>query len=78
MLCLFVDGSAELQAAHDLLDRSPTEIHAGRHPILSAGIRVIMVLTDPNAEYHTDPWEGPSAGFPDSHTPDPTVFILDL
>ena len=78
VLCLFVDGSAELQAAHDLLDRSPTEIHAGRHPTSSTGMRVIMVLTDPNAEYHTDPWEGASAGFPDSHTLGPAVSILDL
>jgi hypothetical protein len=77
VLCLFVDGSAELQAAHDLLDRSPTEIHAGR-PTSSIGMRVIMVLTDPSAEYHTDPWEGLSSGFPDTNTSDPTISILDL
>jgi hypothetical protein len=42
VLCLFVDGSAELQAAHELLDRSPTEIHAGRRPTSSTGMRVII------------------------------------
>lgn len=77
VLCLFVDGSAGLQAAHDLLDRSPTEIHAGRHPT-STGMRVIMALTDPSAEYHTDPWEGLSSGFPNPDTSDPTTSILDL
>jgi hypothetical protein len=78
VLCLFVDGSAEFQAAHDLLDRSPTEIHAGRHPTSSTGMRVIMVLTDPSAEYHTDPWEGLLSGFPDPDTSDPAISILDL
>jgi hypothetical protein len=78
VLCLFVDGSAELQAAHELLDRSPTEIHAGRHSTSSTGMRVIMVLTDPSAEYHTDPWEELSSSFPDPDTSDPTISILDL
>lgn len=78
VLCLFVDGSAELQAAHDLLDRPPTEIHAGRPAISSTGMRVIMVLTDPTAEYHTDPWEGLSSGVPDPDTRDPAIAILDL
>jgi hypothetical protein len=80
VLCLFVDGSAELQAAHDLLDRSPTEIHAGRHPApaSSTAMRVIMVLTDPRAEYRTDPWEGLPSAFPDPDAPDPAISILDL
>ncbi|KAL2783605.1 hypothetical protein BJX66DRAFT_344781 [Aspergillus keveii] len=37
-----------------------------------------MVLTDPSAKYHTDPWEGLSSGFPDPDTSDPTISILDL
>lgn len=78
VLCLFVDGAAELQAAHDLLDSSSTEIHAGRHPTSSTGMRIIMVLTDPSAEYHADPWEALSSGFPDPDTSDPTISILDL
>lgn len=77
VLCLFVDGSAELQAAHDLLDRSPTEIHARHHPT-STSMRVIIILTDPSTEYHTDLWEGLSSGFPDPDTSDPTTSILDL
>jgi hypothetical protein len=41
-------------------------------------MRVIMVLTDPSAEYHTDPWEELSSSFPDPDTSDPTISILDL
>ncbi|KAL2836064.1 hypothetical protein BJX68DRAFT_274726 [Aspergillus pseudodeflectus] len=53
-------------------------IHAGRHSTSSTSMRVIMVLTDPSAEYHTDPWEELSSSFPDPDTADPTISILDL
>lgn len=78
VLCLFVDGSADLQAAHDLLDRPPTEIHAGSHSTSSTGMRVIIVLTDPSAEYHTGQWEELLSGCPNPEPPDPTLSILDL
>jgi hypothetical protein len=41
-------------------------------------MRVIMVLTDPSAEYRTDPWEGLSSSFPNPNTSDLIISILDL